>query len=70
MIEDDDAGRRVEVVLGPWDCVSCPAGVVHGYHNNTLEPVYTQVMVGKSQPDLMGYADQKLYDNRDAHLKG
>lgn len=66
---EDEQGNRVETVLGPWDCVSCPAGVIHGYHNNTLEPVYTQVMVGKPQPDLMGYADADLYKNRDAHLR-
>ncbi len=51
---EDETGRRLDTVLGPWDCVSCPAGVIHGYHNNTLEPVYTQVMVGKAQPELMG----------------
>lgn len=65
----DETGRRVETVLGPWDCVSCPAGVIHGYHNNTVEPVYTQVMVGKSKPDLMGYADPELYKRRDDHIK-
>ena len=24
---------RAETVLGPWDCVSCPADVVHGFEN-------------------------------------
>ncbi len=66
---EDEEGNRVETVLGPWDCVSCPAGVIHGYHNNTLENVYTQVMVGKGKPDLMGYADPNLNKNRDAHIR-
>ncbi len=66
---EDQAGNRTEVVLGPWDCVSCPAGVIHGYHNNTLEPVYTQVMVGKGKPELMGYVDPELFKRRDEHIR-
>jgi mannose-6-phosphate isomerase-like protein (cupin superfamily) len=67
---EDEAGNREEMVLGPWDCVSCPAGVIHGYHNNTVEPVYTQVMLGKrGKTELMGYADPELYKRRDEHLK-
>src|SRR4051812_20815452 len=66
---EDLQGQRTEVVLGPWDCVSCPAGVIHGYHNNTLEPVYTQVMVGKAKPELMGYADPELFKRRDEHIR-
>jgi mannose-6-phosphate isomerase-like protein (cupin superfamily) len=66
---EDEAGQRVETVLGPWDCVSCPAGVIHGYHNNTLEPVYTQVMLGKGNPEFMGYADPELYKRRDEHVR-
>jgi len=30
---DDAAGRRAETVLGRWDCVAAPAGVVHGFEN-------------------------------------
>jgi hypothetical protein len=30
--------------------------------------VYFQVMLGKSRPDTMGYADEQLYQRRDAHL--
>jgi mannose-6-phosphate isomerase-like protein (cupin superfamily) len=66
---DDEDGKRVETVLGPWDCVSCPAGVIHGYHNNTVEPVYTQVMVGKAKPEFMGYADPELFKRRDEHVR-
>jgi len=65
---EDDAGRRVTRRLGPWECVSCPPGVVHGYVNASLEPVYFQVMLGKGRPDTMGYADPALFERRDAHL--
>ena len=66
---EDEAGKRIEVALGPWDCVACPPGVIHGYLNQSTEAVYMQVMVGKNQPELMGYADQKLFERRDEHLK-
>ena len=66
---EDAQGRRAETVLGRWDCVSCPAGVVHGYENVGLEAAYLQVMLGKARPDLMGYADPELQKQRDVHLK-
>jgi mannose-6-phosphate isomerase-like protein (cupin superfamily) len=69
-LEEED-GRRVERNLGPWDCISCPAGVIHGYQNDSVEPVYMQVMLGTGKkPDLMGYADEDLFRDRDAHLNG
>jgi hypothetical protein len=43
--------------------------VIHGYLNQSTEAVYMQVMVGKNQPELMGYSDQKLFERRDEHLK-
>lgn len=67
-VEDED-GRRLETRLGPWECITCPPGVIHGYDNNSLEPVWFQVMLGRGQPETMGYADEKLYANRDGHLK-
>ncbi len=36
---EDGAGGHVETVLGEWDCVSCPAEVIHGFENVGLEPV-------------------------------
>lgn len=66
-VEDED-GNRVSRRLGPWECISCPPGVIHGYDNDSLEPVYFQVMLGRGQPDTMGYADDELYKNREAHL--
>ena len=65
---EDEAGGRAEATLGPWDCVSCPAGVVHGYHNAGLEPAYLQVMLGKGRPDLMNYQDAELQGRRTEHL--
>ena len=65
----DEDGQRVDVRLGPWECVSCPAGIIHGYVNDSLAPVYFQVMIGKAEPELMAYADQRLFDERDVHLK-
>lgn len=66
---EDEAGNRVTRRLGPWECIACPPGVIHGYQNESLEPVYFQVMLGRAQPEAMGYADDELYRRRDAHLK-
>jgi oxalate decarboxylase/phosphoglucose isomerase-like protein (cupin superfamily) len=66
---EDDNGRRLDVRLGPWECIACPPGVIHGYINDSLEPVYFQVMLGRARPETMGYADENLYQRRDAHLK-
>jgi mannose-6-phosphate isomerase-like protein (cupin superfamily) len=62
-------GQRAETVLGRWDCVACPAGVVHGFENVGLEGAYLQVMLGAARPGLMGYADPALASQRDAHLR-
>ena len=66
---EDGGGGRAERVLGQWDCVSCPADVVHGFENAGLEPAYLQVMLGKGRPDLLRYTDADLDRNRDAHLR-
>ena len=66
---DDETGKRVSSRLGPWDCISCPAGVIHGYQNDGVEPVYMQVMLGRGKPETMGYADEDLFKRRADHLK-
>jgi quercetin dioxygenase-like cupin family protein len=66
-IEDED-GRRVSKELGQWEMISCPPGVIHGYVNETNEPVYLQVVLGRGRPETAGFVDQKLFENRDAHL--
>jgi len=65
---EDGQGERVETVLGEWDCVSAPANVIHGFENVGLEPAYLQVMLGKAQPDLMTYVDERLQSQRASHL--
>jgi len=67
-VEDED-GRRLTTRLGKWECISCPPGVIHGYDNTSLQPVWFQVMLGRGKPETMGYADEELYRRRDAHLK-
>ena len=66
-VEDED-GRRVSRDLDPWDMISCPAGVIHGYANDRDEPCYLQVMLGRGKPETAGFADQTLFDQRDRHL--
>ncbi len=66
---EDEAGNRVTRRLGPWECIACPPGVIHGYDNDSLEPVWFQVMLGRGRPEAMGYADDELFRRRDAHLK-
>lgn len=66
---EDESGKRVDVRLGPWECISCPPGIIHGYINDSLEPVYFQVMLGRGKPETMGYADADLYKRRGDHLK-
>jgi len=65
---EDEGGRRVSRTLAPWECIACPPGVSHGYQNESLEPVYFQVMLGRGRPDTTGYADDEPYRRRDAHL--
>ena len=66
---EDESGRQIWQRLGRWDCISCPAGVIHGYENRSLAPVYFQVMHGRARPETMGYSDHELFAKRDAHLK-
>jgi mannose-6-phosphate isomerase-like protein (cupin superfamily) len=65
---EDETGRRLTTRLGPWECIATPAGVIHGYDNASLEPVYFQVMLGRGKPEAMGYADASLFERRAAHL--
>ena len=67
-VEEEGTGRQITKRLGPWECIACPPGVIHGYINDSLEPVYFQVMLGRGVPDTMGYADEELFERKDAHL--
>src|SRR5579885_2128602 len=66
---EDESGKRITTRLGPWEGIPCPAGVIHAYQNDSLGPVYFQVMLGRGKPETMGYADDELYQRRDAHLQ-
>ncbi|WP_018016330.1 cupin domain-containing protein [Teredinibacter turnerae] len=66
-IEDED-GNRLSSELGPWEMISCPAGVIHGYINQTEEDVYLQVMLGRGKPETAGFTDDSLFQNRERHL--
>src|ERR1700747_2904202 len=65
----DEDSRKLRQRLGRCECISCRAGVIHGYDNNSLEPVYFQVMLGRAKPETMGYADEELFKRRTAHLE-
>lgn len=65
---EDEAGNRLSKELGPWEMIACPAGVIHGYVNETEEDVYLQVMLGRGKPEVAGFADQTLFENREGHL--
>src|SRR2546427_6527896 len=43
---EDENGRRINIRLGPWECIAWSPGVIHGYLNGNLEAVDFQVMVG------------------------
>src|ERR1700721_2056641 len=58
---EEEHGRRITRRLGPWECISCPAGFIHGDHNDSLEPVYFQHMSGRGQLETMGYSDGELF---------
>ncbi|ARP82110.1 cupin [Bordetella genomosp. 8] len=64
----EEGGEPRWTRLGPWECIACPPGVIHGYENRSLEPVYFQVMLGRARPETMGYADDELFKRRSAHL--
>jgi hypothetical protein len=66
---EDESGKRLTTRLGPWECISCPAGVIHCHEKQRLAPVYFQVMLGQARPEAVGHADEKLYERREAHLK-
>lgn len=66
-IEDED-GRRLSETLRPWEMIACPPGVIHGYVNETSDPCFLQVMLGKGRPETAGFADSALFSRRDGHL--
>src|SRR4026209_190074 len=66
---EDETGKRLTTRTAPRDGPACPAGVIHGYQNDSLEPGYFQVMIGRAKPETMGYADAALYKKREGPRK-
>lgn len=66
---EDDKGNRVSKRLGPWSCISCPAGVLHGFVNEGVEGAYLQTLIGAGRPGPVGFADDQIYENEKARLK-
>ena len=60
VLVEDEKGNTATRKLGKWDCVSCPAGVPHGFSNEGSEDVYFTVMLGGGRPGPIGYSDAAL----------
>jgi quercetin dioxygenase-like cupin family protein len=65
----DGAGAEARTVLKTWECISCPAGVLHGFINKGTEPCYVQIMLGKGRPGPIGFADDGIYKDELARTK-
>ena len=61
-------GRRVSTVLKPWEIVSCPAGIPHGFRNDGNEDVYMQTMIGSGRPGPVGYVNDQIYEEEQRRL--
>jgi len=66
---EDENGRRTSKRLGPWDCISCPAGVPHGFINEGVEGAYMQTMIGSGRPGPVGFVDDAIYETEKTRLK-
>jgi quercetin dioxygenase-like cupin family protein len=61
-------GKRVSTELKPWEIVSCPAGIPHGFRNNGTEDVYMQTIIGSGRPGPVGYVDDGIYAEEQKRL--
>jgi mannose-6-phosphate isomerase-like protein (cupin superfamily) len=59
---EDETGRRVSKRMGPWECISCPAGVLHGFVNEGVEGAYLQTLIGAGRPGPVGFAEDHIYE--------
>ncbi len=66
-LEDED-GRRISKRLGKWECISCPAGVLHGFVNEGVEPAYLQTLIGTGRPGPVGFSDARIFEMEQAKL--
>ena len=60
VLVEDEQGNSATRKLKKWDCISCPAGVPHGFSNEGTEDVYFTVMLGGGRPGPIGYSDARL----------
>ena len=65
---EDRAGKRVAAELEPWELVSCPPGILHGFENRSDADVYMQTMIGSARPGPVGYADDEIYREESRRL--
>jgi quercetin dioxygenase-like cupin family protein len=47
---ENESGGRLDRRLAPWECIACPPGVIHGYQNDSADPVYLQIMLVRGLP--------------------
>ena len=60
---EETDGLRDSTKLKKWEVISCPAGILHGFHNDGNEDDYMQTYVGSGRPGPVGYVDDNVYDN-------
>ena len=58
----DEDGNQAATKLGKYDAVSCPAGIPHGFMNETSENVLMQTMIGTGKPGPIGFIDDEIYN--------
>jgi mannose-6-phosphate isomerase-like protein (cupin superfamily) len=66
---EDDKGNRVYKRMGPWGCISCPPGVLHGFINEGMEGAYLQTIIGTGRPGPVGFADNSIFESEKAKLR-
>ena len=57
----DQDGTQASAKLKKYDAVSCPAGIPHGFHNETDKDVLMQTMIGSGTPGPVGFIDDEIY---------
>ncbi len=57
----DENGNRADSKLRKYDVVSCPAGIPHGFVNESSENVLMQTMIGTGKPGPIGFIEDSIY---------
>ena len=58
----DEDGNQAAAKLGKYDAVSCPAGIPHGFMNESSKNVLMQTMIGTGKPGPVGFIDDRIYN--------